>query len=179
MNQLAFEGLDVTTGDRILEVGFGGGDLLERILRLEQAAFVAGIDHSADMVELAGKRLRFHIREHKLEVRCGDIEALPYGHAEFTKLCSVNTIYFWRDPVAALSECRRVLKPQGRLVLCFNSKQDMQAWPIHQHGFKLFELAEVESLLRSAGFSNIEVTSAREPRQGLFHCVSGTAVEPR
>ena len=176
MNQLALEQLHVAPGDRILEVGFGGGDLLERILRTNQAESVAGIDLSHDMLRVVSEKLRSHIRDRRLELKCGDIEELPFGEGEFTKLCSVNTIYFWRDPVNALAECRRVLKPQGRLILCFNSKEDMQAWPIHQHGFQLYELAEVESLLRGAGFSSIEVTSAHDPRQGLFYCVSGIAV---
>ena len=176
MNQLAFEQLQVAPGDRILEVGFGGGDLLERILRSKQAEFVAGIDLSADMLRVVSEKLQSHIRDGKLELQCGDIEALPYGEGEFTRLCSVNTIYFWRDPAGALTECRRVLKSAGRLILCLNSKDDMQAWPIHQHGFKLFELAEVETLMQAAGFSTIEVTSANNPRQGLFFCVSGVAV---
>ena len=173
---MVFEQLDVTSGDRILEVGFGGGDLLERILLTAQAERVAGVDHSADMVEFASKRFRSYIREHKLEVRCGDIEALLYDDQEFTKLCSVNTIYFWRNAEAAVAECRRVLRPGGRILICLNSKKDMEAWPIHQHGFRLYELDEVKALLGNAGFSNIEVTSANDAKQGLFHCVSGTAV---
>ena len=50
----------------------------------------------------------------------------------------------------------------------------MEAWPIHEHGFRLYELAEVENLLRVAGFTTIEVVSARDARQGLFYCVSGS-----
>lgn len=175
MNQFTLEQLAIEPGDRVFEIGFGGGDLLERILCSAQAEYVAGIDLSADMVRLANARLQRYIRDSKLEVRAGDVETLPYGSGEFTKLCSVNTVYFWRNPATALAECRRVLRPGGRLVVCFNSKKDLEAWPIHKHGFQLYELAEVESLLRVAGFSTIEAASATDAKQGLFYCVSGSA----
>jgi SAM-dependent methyltransferase len=175
MNRLTLEQLAPVPADRILEVGFGGGDLLERILSVGPTAFVAGIDLSADMVRLAGERLQRYLSNRQLEVRCGNIESIPYGAGEFTKLCSVNTIYFWRDPSVALAECRRVLRPGGQILLCFNSRQDLEKWPIHKHGFRLYEIAEVEDLLRVAGFSSIAVASAHDVDQGLFYCVKGVA----
>jgi ubiquinone/menaquinone biosynthesis C-methylase UbiE len=125
------------------------------------------------MVRLAAKRFGSFMRNSKLELHTGDVEALPFSDAAFTKLCSVNTIYFWRDPAKALAECHRVLKCGGRLLLCFNSREDLERWPTHKHGFRLYELTEVESLLRAAGLSPIEVTSANDAEQGLFYCVTG------
>lgn len=174
MNQLTLEQLAIEPGDRVLEIGFGGGDLLERILSSTQADFVAGIDLSTEMVQLASDRLQHFVREGKLGVRSGEIEHLPYAAGEFSKLCSVNTLYFWPNPATALSECHRVLRPGGRLAIGFNSKKDLEAWPIHKHGFRLYELDEVTEMLRVAGFSTIETVSANDDEQGLFYCVSGT-----
>lgn len=175
MNKLALEQLSLKPADRVLEVGFGSGDLLARILATETCARVAGVDLSVDMLSVAGRRLRRHIHAGKIQLRRGDIEALPFEDGEFTKLCSVNTLYFWRDPSLALAECRRVLTMNGRIVLCFNSKEDLSLWPGHKHGFRLYELAEIEGLLKVAGFTAIEVKSARDSAQGLFHCVTGMA----
>lgn len=174
MNKLTLEQLAVEPEDRILEVGFGGGDLLEKVLSARPCEYVAGVDLSEDMVRLAGRRLRRYILAGRAEVRCGDIEALPFGDGEFTKLCSVNTLYFWRNPSVALAECRRVLRRDGRIVLCFNAKEELALWPGHKYGFRLYDLAEVESLLKTAGLTAIEVTSARDSEQGVFHCVTGT-----
>jgi ubiquinone/menaquinone biosynthesis C-methylase UbiE len=175
MNKLTLEQLSIKAEDRVLEVGFGGGDLLEQILSTSPCRYVAGVDLSIDMVKVARRRLRRHIRDGKAEVRQGNIEALPFGDGEFTKLCSVNTLYFWRDPSRALSECRRALVKGGRILLCFNSKEDLALWRGHRYGFRLYELAEVEELLKNAGFTAIEAASARDSKQGLFYCVSGTA----
>lgn len=173
MNKLTLEQLFLKPEDRVLEIGFGGGDLLERILSTEPGAYVAGVDHSMAMVNVAARRLRRHIRAGRAEVRRGEIEALPYVDGQFTKLCSVNTLYFWRNPSLALFECRRVLKREGRAVLCFNSKDDLMLWPGHKHGFRLYELSEVEDLLKVAGFTSIEVVDARDSEQGNFYCVTG------
>jgi SAM-dependent methyltransferase len=173
MNKLTLEQLSIEPADRVLEVGFGGGELLERILSTGPCEFVAGVDLSADIVYVAGSRLRRYIRAGKAEVHCGDIEALPFGDAEFTKLCSVNTLYFWRNPTIALMECRRVLTKDGRILLCFNSKEDLSRWPGHKYGFRLYDLAEVEDLLKVAGFTVAEVASAVDSEQGMFYCVTG------
>ena len=173
MNKLTLLQLAVEPEDRILEVGFGGGDLLEKVLSTKPCEYVAGVDLSAEMVSLVGRRLRRYILAGRAELRCGDIEALPFRDGEFTKLCSVNTLYFWRNPSVALFECRRVLKRDGRIVLCFNAKEELARWPGHKYGFRLYELAEVESLLKVAGFTSLEVTSATDSEQGVFYCVAG------
>ena len=176
MNLLTFERLSLLPGDRVLEVGFGSGYLLEKILSTGLCSRVAGVDLSAEMVRLARRRLAKSIGDGKADVREGSIEALPFGDGEFTKLCTVNTIYFWREPAAALSECRRVLRGGGLLVLCFNAKEDLERWPGHRHGFRLYELAEIEEALARSGFGAIDAARAHDPAQGLFYCVNAKAV---
>lgn len=172
MNALTLESLALKPGDRLLELGFGSGYLLEQVLRNRLCDFAAGVDLSPEMVERVGRRLRAAIKAGKAQIRCGDIESIPFADGEFSALCTVNTLYFWKDPHRALAECRRVLKAGGRLALCFNAKSDMLKWPGHSHGFTLYELAEVEAMLAAAGFSSIATASGNDPKQGLFHCVS-------
>lgn len=176
MNQLTLEQLALLPQDRILEVGFGGGGLLELILGAGPPAFLAGLDISPDMVRLASRRLSRYISDGKIEVRCDNVEAIPYAAGKFTKLCTVNTIYFWQDPAAAFAECRRVVQTGGQIFICFNSREALEAWPAHKHGFRLFEVGEIESLLIASGFESVRVASANDADQGLYYCVSGVAV---
>ena len=175
MNALTLEGLALGEDDRLLEIGFGSGYLLERVLANRSCDYVAGVDVSQEMVQHVSRRLRRHIKAGKAEIRHGDIESIPFADAGFTKLCSVNTLYFWRDPKLALAECRRVLKSGGRLALCFNSKNDLAQWPGHVHGFTLYELSDVEEMLGVAGFSGIETRTGNDQEQGEFYCVTGIA----
>ncbi len=175
MNALTLDELALVEKDRLLELGFGSGYLLERVLANRLCAYVAGADISHEMVKHVSGRLRRYIKAGKADIRYGDIESIPYAAAEFTKLCSVNTLYFWRDPMIALAECRRVLKVGGRLALCFNSRSDLAQWPGHVHGFTLYGLPEVEGLLAAAGFSGIETASRNDKVQGVFYCITGIA----
>jgi arsenite methyltransferase len=176
MNSLTFDCLELNPRDRLLEVGFGSGYLLDFVLRENACDYVAGVEISEEMLRLVKKRLRHHIAKGKAALRYGAIEKLPYEDGSFTKLCSVNTLYFWRDPSLALHECRRVLTCGGKLSLCFNSKEDLASWPGHVHGFTLYELDDVTGLLYEAGFSEVKVVEARDDQQGLFYCVSGSVV---
>jgi len=176
MNAQSLVHISPAQGDRILEIGFGSGLLLDKILKNNNAATVAGIDISPEMVKAVSKRLRRHIKLGRAEIRYGEIENIPFTQGHFTKLCSVNTLYFWNNPSLALAECRRVLQTGGKIILCFNAKKDMLNWPGHQHGFRLYEVAEVADLLMNAGFGEITLSSDQQPGQGLFHCMSAIAV---
>ncbi len=177
MNKLTLDHLAPQTEDRILEVGFGGGDLLAQILARSECKRVAGVDRSRDMIRVVSRRLKEFVQAQRLELVQGWVEALPFPDGEFTKLCSVNTIYFWDDPLLALNECRRVLAKDGRLLLCLNSKSDLENWPPHKHGFRLYDIAEVENMMSAAGFSNVEVVSATDQEVGTFYCVIGHATK--
>jgi arsenite methyltransferase len=175
MNALAVEALALTAEDRLLEVGFGSGFLLAKVLEEGSCAYVAGIDLSVEMVSLATRRFRIQIETGRADIRQGDVEHLPFATAEFTKLCSVNTLYFWKNPSAALAECRRVLKTGGTLVICFNAKADLAAYFGDMQGFTLYDLSEVEALLAGAGFGRIAVAQRRDSKQGLFYCMTALA----
>jgi len=175
MNALTLDSLALGENDRLLEVGFGSGYLLEQVLARRLCGQVAGLDVSREMVEHVGRRLRRYVKAGQADIRQGDIESMPFADSRFTALCSVNTLYFWRDPARALAECRRVLEPAGRLVLCFNSKHDLEQWPGHEHGFNLYELSEVEDLLATAGFSGISTRTGHDTAQGEFYCLTAVA----
>ena len=175
VNQWAVERLGVRPHDRLLEIGFGGGDLLFQVLSAERSVRAAGIDISEDMVRSVRKRLLPFIRQERLEIRQGSVDHLPFGKAHFTRLISVNTLYFWPVPAVALAECRRVLETGGKCALCFDAKEELEAWPGHEFGFTLYETVEVERLLREAGFEVLSVDSCCIPGYGKAHCIVAQA----
>jgi SAM-dependent methyltransferase len=103
------EALALGPDDRLLDVGCGGGLLLRDALAAGAAA--TGLDHSAEMVALARERAP------GAEVVLGSAERLPFGDGSFTAVAMSIVFFFLPDPVAALSECRRVLAPGGRLAV--------------------------------------------------------------
>src|SRR5436190_16646967 len=89
--------------DHLLEVGCGGGLLLRDALATGAAA--TGIDHSGEMVALAGERAP------GANVVAGQAERLPFADGTFTAVAMSVVFFFLDDPVHVLRECRRVLGP--------------------------------------------------------------------
>ena len=105
-------------GERVLEVGYGPGALLELIL--DAGATVAGVDPSEAMCEMARRRLRTAIAEGRAEIGTGTAEATGYPDASFDAAVSVNNVPMWSDLDAGFTELRRVLRPGGRLVVAWH-----------------------------------------------------------
>ena len=170
MNRLTLNALDLHPHDRVLEVGFGGGDLLAAILAATSGE-VLGVDISEAMVERA--RRRFRRLEH-VELHHGSAADLPGPDASVDKACSVNNIYFWPDPEAVMAEFARVLRPGGRLVICFEPADELRKWPGHLYGFRLYEGHEVQRLYAEAGFGEVAARWGTGRKPDRFLCLSAT-----
>jgi ubiquinone/menaquinone biosynthesis C-methylase UbiE len=167
MNGLALAELPPKPGDRLLEVGFGGGHLL-RALLAPAGASVTGVDISEAMLELARRRFG---GERRLRLLLGSAEDLPLEAGSADKAYSVNSLYFWKDLAAASREFARVLRPGGALALCFQTPQAVRAWPGHVHGFTAYEAEDVASQLEQAGFRSFRTARGSDHRVGEFLCL--------
>ncbi|MEU6311542.1 class I SAM-dependent methyltransferase [Streptomyces sp. NPDC047014] len=100
-------------GRRVLEAGCAGGRLTEWLAD-QGAARVTALDASPTLVELARKRLagRADVRVHDLRE---PLDFLP--DASVDVVVSSLTLHYLEDWVPALSEFRRVLAPDGTVVL--------------------------------------------------------------
>jgi ubiquinone/menaquinone biosynthesis C-methylase UbiE len=110
----ALEELQIQPEDVFLEVGCGGGILLDLVLQTAQRA--CGIDHSPDMVDLARQKNAQALSEGRVEIVESDVATLPWGENYFTCAAGVEMLCFVEDVVQALRELYRVLQPGGRLV---------------------------------------------------------------
>ncbi|HEX8442762.1 MAG TPA: class I SAM-dependent methyltransferase [Allosphingosinicella sp.] len=173
-NRLAFRKLDVRSGDRVLEVGFGGGGLLGRLLAA--GADVVGADISEAMIARARLRFRREAGQGRLRLLHCSVDRLPLDTASIDKAVSVASLYFWPDPAAGIAELARVIRPGGRLVLCFEPAEELRKWPGHRFGFRLFGQEEVEALLEAAGFQVLDVQVGHGRKPDRFLCLSAERV---
>ncbi len=113
----ALKRLSVSETDRIVEIGFGTGQLAGMLAKAARHGFVTGVDPSELMVETARARNAKYIKRGTLDLRLGTAAALPWPDADFDKAAALHSFQFWSDPLHDLAEVARVLRPGGLLVL--------------------------------------------------------------
>jgi ubiquinone/menaquinone biosynthesis C-methylase UbiE len=168
---------DAPSSSRVLEVGSSFGH--QTFLLAQRYAHVTAVDLSPESIELATRRAqRWNVANVHFAV--ADAEHLTaYGDAVFDVVFSFSTLRFCNDPVQALREMRRVLKPGGVAVVDFPNancpwygpmKKQLGITP-HIHD-RLTTLAEARAMMTSAGFANVRhrqilFTSKRVPDAAL------------
>lgn len=100
---------------RVLELGVGGGLNLS-FYNPYTVSEVVGVDPSAELRQQAMAAVRAD--GIGLSVLDGRAEALPFEDASFDTVVCTFTLCSVRSPVTALTEARRVLKPNGQFLFC-------------------------------------------------------------
>ena len=160
--QAALKRLDPRPGNRLFEVGFGDGKLVPQLLALAVDLTYAGIDYSETMVGEAEAFNRHLIESGKASFGLASVEAVPFADESFDRALTVNTIYFWADPIRSLVEIRRVLRPDGILLLSVGSPEEMaKAWQA-RYGFRIYDEQQLRDLHRKAGFRRTDVERYRD-----------------
>jgi 2-polyprenyl-3-methyl-5-hydroxy-6-metoxy-1,4-benzoquinol methylase len=138
-------------GGRLLEVGCGGGVVLKILSDLGWEA--EGLDFDPAAVANA--------RRKGLNVRLGRLEAQGFAGGRFDAIVMSHLIEHVHDPRGLLRECRRLLDPEGTLVVLTPNAESLghrvfqAAWfplepPRH---LQIFNMLNLRKLVEEAGFS--------------------------
>jgi len=157
----AFQQVLASLPEPWLEVGVGSG-------RFAQALGIeTGIDPSAKLLEIAKQR--------GIKVLPGKGEELPFTGGSFGTVFLIVTLCFLDRPVIALREARRILRPDGKLVLGvvllespwgrFYQMKKEEGHRFYSHA-TIYSYREVESLLADSGFKLETVTSTLFQKPG-------------
>lgn len=101
--------LDVTPGQRAIDVGCGPGALTGELVDRLGADRVSAVDPSEPFVEACRER------HPGVDVRQGVAESLPYEDHTFDVAASNLVVHFLQDAVAGMAEMARVTRPGCRI----------------------------------------------------------------
>lgn len=126
MREAGLAKLAASPGEHLLEIGFGTGHcLVELAEAVGPFGKVFGIDLSENMVARTRNLLCEEHLQGRAELQCGDAEQLPYadGVMDGVFISFALELFDAAEIPVVLSECRRVLRPGGRLVVVGMSKE--------------------------------------------------------
>lgn len=108
----------VEHNNRLVEVGFGPGQLVEMLHDRVPTLVLAGVDPSEIMVRRARRR------NPCADFQVGAAAAMPFPDGQTDLVISVNNVPMWPDLDARLVEIRRVLRPGGRVMIAWHGGHD-------------------------------------------------------
>jgi ubiquinone/menaquinone biosynthesis C-methylase UbiE len=162
----------IKPGDCVLEIGCATGTLSLAAKRQAGATgSVSGIDIIPGMIEVS----RNKAAQAKLDVtfQLGNIEDIPFPNEYFDVVMCSFMIFHMSEKVRnkGIKEIYRVIKPQGRLLVLDLA---LPTQPASRRILKLLlgfmlkhDLEELQPIMESSGFSQIEIAQAKFRVLGL------------
>jgi SAM-dependent methyltransferase len=161
------------SGMQVLDLASGTGEpAISLALRVGAAGHVTALDLSAELLEIAEKRAVARGLKN-FSTQRADAHSLPFPDHSFDLATSRFGVMFFRDPVTALGELRRVLRSGARACFLAWGPFDQPYWrstmgvvhrrvggpllpPDGPNPFRFAETGSLSAVLRSAGFNDIE-----------------------
>jgi SAM-dependent methyltransferase len=165
--------LGLGPGDAVLDVACGPGNFSREFARaVGPDGLVIGIDASRTMLERGAADLERSGLENLALVR-GDATNLPFRDGVFDGACCFAALHLFGDPLAALDEMARVLRPGGRIAIMTSVRRQLTARPLkplveRASGMRVFEADEIVGALQERGFERV-----RQRLAGLVQFVGG------
>jgi ubiquinone/menaquinone biosynthesis C-methylase UbiE len=120
-------------------------------------ASVIAVDRSGEMLQAARRRVRDLA---SVEVRRGELEALPIADGELDAATLLLVLHHLPDPASALTEAFRVLKPGGRLVIADMLPHDREEYRQQMgHVWLGFSDEHIRRMLLAAGFDRLRIVA--------------------
>ncbi|MBD2597487.1 methyltransferase domain-containing protein [Nostoc spongiaeforme FACHB-130] len=156
---------EISPTDTILDVACGTGEF-ERLLLAEYSSQqIVGIDISDKMLAIAKQKCSAYPQ---VSFQIASASNLPFDNDSIDVIVSANAFHYFDDPLAALKEMRRVLKPDGKVII-LDWCRDYLTCKICDLILKVFDPAhqqcytqnEFHRLLEDANFAVYRATKIR------------------
>lgn len=130
------------------DLGCGTGQVTEALAPCVKQ--VVAVDESGAMLSAARRRF---VHTSNVDVRAGTLESLPLARGELDIAVMCLVLHFIVEPPRAFAEVRRVLKPNGRLLIVDLTPHEREHYTVEMgHVWQGFDEPQLRGWLREAGF---------------------------
>jgi sterol 24-C-methyltransferase len=166
MEERLYQTLGLTDNALVLDAGAGNGDVA--IYMARKGLKIEAIELVDMHVGWAKANVKSKHLDGQIEVSQGDYEKLEFDNETFDGAYTMETLVHAGDPIQAMREFYRVLKPGG-VVTHVEYEHDMDNNPVgrramslindytHMPAFEQFPLGTIRRSLENVGFQNVEV----------------------
>lgn len=145
--------LNICEDYTVLDLGCGGGRNIEYFLT--KADKVYGLDHSEASVKITSERNKEAIESGRCKILLGDVKSLPFEDESIDVVTAFETIYFWSDIEECFKEIYRVLKKDGKFLIC-NEVSSMKRKDVRKLSkvinLKVYTPKDLTKMLTDVGF---------------------------
>ena len=162
--KLSVEQFSLAPESKVLDVGCGTGFAVVYLVAALGVAKGCGIDIAPAMIDKAGQGVPNQLND-RIEFRVASAEEIPYPDQSFDHVLCTNSFHHYPNPLKALDEMRRVLRPGGELVIFENAPDNSPYTWAWDHYLRLrdkghvryYRSEELGQLIERAGFDRVEL----------------------
>ena len=154
--------LSFRQNEYILELGHGNANHLSELHQSADNLTYLGLDISTCMKEEAEAYISKNGLHSHSSFSLYDGTNIPFPADTFDKIFTVNTLYFWEQPVTLLTELNRVVKPDGMIVITLVEEETMQKLPFTEYGFTRYNREKLQGLIAQSPLKLLDIACCSE-----------------
>ena len=156
--------------EKILEIGYGPGLGINKLLSQNNKVTFNGIDFSKLMYKRATRLNKYYISKNKLNLIYGDLKEYDFDEQKYKVIFGINIVYFWNSLNEYFKKIYKLLKKNGLLILFFMKPEDLIKIKLTQTDvFYKYDKDEIINILKKNGFKRFNIIeNIRNGRLGYF-----------
>ncbi len=106
--------VNISAQSTVLDVACGTGIFAEMLLQDYPNLEIIGVDISSEMLKIAKQKCQNYSN---VEFYQSSVSCLPFDNNNFEYVICANAFHYFDDPITALREMKRLVKPNGQIII--------------------------------------------------------------
>ena len=156
------ENIQIEQDQNILDIGFGNGYLIKKVLKQNIPINIYGIEISNDMLNKVKNKNKKYIDKGMLKLFLENISKTSFENNIFNKIYTINTFYFWQELDKYFTEIKRIIKSNGIFFNVIYTKEYLDKIIYTKYGFNKYSVEEIKNITENNGMEIIKIIEIKK-----------------